>query len=91
MTQKLQRFANLNDFEQLIKTPTRICNQTRSIIDLVFVNISHRVVESGVIPSVISDHCTVCCTVKSGVPKSPPKTIEYRFYRTFENNFLFMT
>ena len=84
--QKLQRFANLNDFEQLIKTPTRICNQTRTLIDLVFVNNSHRVVESGVIYSAISDHSIVYCTIKSGVPKAPPKTIEYRSYRTFDKN-----
>ena len=86
LKQKLQRFANVNDFEQLIKSPTRICNQSRSIIDLVFVNNNHRVVESGVIPSAISDHCIVYCTVKSGVPKVPPKTMEYRSYRTFEKN-----
>ena len=30
---ELQRLASLNDFDQLIKSPTRICNQSRSIID----------------------------------------------------------
>ena len=68
------------------KTPTRICNQTRTRIDLVFVNNSHRVVESGVIYSAISDHSIVYCTIKSGVSKAPPKTIEYRSYRTFDRN-----
>ena len=80
---ELQRFANLNNFEQLIKSPTRICNQSRSIINLVFVKKNLRVVESGVIPSAISDHFIVYSTVKSGVPKVPPKTMEYRSYRTF--------
>ena len=67
LKQKLQRFANLNDFKQLIKSPTRICNQSRCIInlDLVFViNNNHRVVGSGVILSAVSDHCTGC-------PKKP--------------------
>lgn len=84
LKQKLLRFARINDLEQLINTPTRICSQTRTAIDLVFVNNNHRIVESGVIPSAISDHCIVFCTMKSGVPKAPPKTIEYRSYRTYD-------
>ena len=76
----------MNDFEQLIKSPAKICDQSRSVIDLVFVNNNHRVVESDVIPSVISEHFIVYCTVKSAVPKVPPKTMEYRSYRAFEKN-----
>ena len=40
-----------NDLEQLINSPTRIGEQTRTAIDLVFVNNTHRIVESGVIHS----------------------------------------
>ena len=71
LKRQLQQFALNNDLEQLINTPTRICEQTRTAIDLVFVNNSHRIVESGVIHSTISDHSVVFCTMKSGVPKAP--------------------
>ena len=64
-----RQFAITNGLEQLINSPTRICEQTRTAIDLVFVNNTHRVVESGVIHSAISDHSFVYCTMKSGVPK----------------------
>ena len=84
LKQKLQRFARINDLEQLIGAPTRVCSQSSTAIDLVFVNNNHRVVESGVIPSTISDHHIVYCTIKSGVPKAAPKTIEYRSYRTYD-------
>jgi hypothetical protein len=53
----------------------------------VFVNNNHRIVESGVIPSAISDHCIVYCTMKSGVPRAPPKSIEYRSYRTYNKTY----
>lgn len=78
LKQKLKILANSNDLEQLINSPTRITDQSRTAIDLVLVNNSHQIVESGVIPSAISDHCIVYCTIKSDVHKARPKTIEYR-------------
>ena len=60
-----RQFAIPNGLEQLINSPTRICEQTRTAIDLVFVNNTHRVVESGVIHSAISDHSFVYYTMKS--------------------------
>ena len=73
LNRQLRQFAIANDLEQLINSPTRICEQTRTATDLVFVNNTHRIVESGVIHSAISDHSIVHCTMKSGVPKAPPK------------------
>ena len=83
LKRQLRQFAIANDLEQLINSLTRICEQTRTAIDLVFVNNTHRIVESGVIHSAISDHPIVYCTMKSGVPKGQPKTIEYCSYRKY--------
>ena len=66
LKRQLQQFALNNDLKQLIITLTRICEQTGTAIDLVFVNNSHRIVESGVIHSTISNHSVVFCTMKSG-------------------------
>ena len=81
-----RQFAIANDLEQLINSPTRICEQTRTAIDLVFVNNTHRIVDNGVIHSAISDHSFVYCTMKSGVPKHLPKSIEYRSYREYDKS-----
>ena len=81
-----RQFAIANDLEKLINFPTRICEQTRTAIDLVFVNNTHCVVESGVIHSAISDLSIVYCTMKSGVPKHLPKSIEYRSYRKYDKS-----
>ena len=70
LKRQLRQFAITNDLEQLINSPTRICEQTRTAIDLIFVNNTHRIVESGVIHSALSNHSIAYCTLKSGIPKS---------------------
>ena len=75
LKRQLRQLAIANDLEQLINSPTRICEQKRTAIDLVSVNNTHRMVESGVIHSTISDHSIVYYTMRSGVPKAPPKTL----------------
>lgn len=86
LKRQLRQFAIANDLEQLINSPTRICEQTRTAIDLVFVTNTDRIVESGVLHSAISDHSFVHCTMKSGVPKHLPKTIQYRSYRKYDKS-----
>jgi hypothetical protein len=79
-------FARSVDMSQIITDPTRITGTTRSLIDLVFVNNQHRIVDSGVVSLSLSDHSLVYCVVKSGVKKAPPRTIEYRSYKSFNAN-----
>jgi hypothetical protein len=56
------------------------------LIDLAFVNNQHRIADSGVVSLSFSDHSLVYCVVKSGVKKAPPRTIEYRSYKSFNAN-----
>ena len=53
---KLMRMANLHDLERVISQPTRITASSKTLIDLLFTNSGHRVVDSGVINLTISDH-----------------------------------
>ena len=75
---KLLQVTNIYHLDQLISTPTRITERSSTLIDLLFTNTSHRVSDRGVIPSPLSDHCLIFCVIKSGVPKAPGRTIEYR-------------
>ena len=34
----------------------------------------------------LSDHCKVYCVIKAGVPKVPPRFIEYRSYKNYDKN-----
>lgn len=83
---KMKNFAITNDLEQLITIPTRITELTKSAIDLLFVNNGHRIVSCGSLVSSISDHQVIFCIMKSGVPKGPPKTLEYRSFKSYDKN-----
>ena len=69
--------------DQQINTPTRITEKSSTLIDLLFTNNSHRVIDKGVISSPLSDHCLIFCVIKSGVPKARGRTIEYRSYKHY--------
>ena len=72
------------DICQVITEPTRITMECQSLIDLIFVNNEHRIVNSGVVSFKLSNHSLVFCVVKSGVIKAPPRIIEYRSYKHFD-------
>ena len=78
ISKNLSNFARSVDMSQIITEPTRITSTTRSLIDLVFVNNQHHIVDSGVVSLSLRDHSLVYCVVKSGMKKAPPRTIEYR-------------
>lgn len=77
------RSFNLN---QLIQESTRITDSSNTLIDLILVNNEHRFVKSGVLSLPISDHSLVYCVLKVGVPKAIPKTIEYRSFKTYNQD-----
>ena len=82
----LVNFYNLYGLVQLIKKPTRLTETTKTILDLIFVNNEHRMIDSGIVPISISDHSLVYCILKTGVKKAPPKVIEYRSYAHFNTD-----
>ena len=59
----LKNFATSSGLSQVINAPTRITNISQTIIDLIFVNNEHCIIDSGVIPMSISDHSLVYCIV----------------------------
>ena len=82
----LEQFVSQFGISQIIKEFTRVTEISRSLLDLLFVNNSHRIVQSGVLQLNLSDHFLVYCVVKSGIPKSPPKIIDYRSFKTLDQN-----
>ena len=76
----------LHNLEQFITQPTRITARSSTLFDFLFCNTSQRVVNHGVIHLSWSDHSPVYCVLKAGVTKAPPRTIEYRSYKSFDTN-----
>ena len=54
--QMLNNFSRQLHLDQVITQPTRITETSQTMIDLIFVNNSHRIVRNGVIPCSLSDH-----------------------------------
>jgi len=59
----------------------RVTVNNTSLPDLIFVNNSHGIVNSGVIHLAPSDHSLLYCTLEAGDPKAPSRVIEHRSYK----------
>ncbi|XP_066019612.1 uncharacterized protein [Pocillopora verrucosa] len=86
LKRKLRGITEAFDLKQLIMEPTRSTEYSETLIDLVFTNSHHKVVESGVFDLGLSDHSLVYCVLKSGRPRVAPKTIEYRSYKNYNKS-----
>ena len=80
---KLKGIADLHDMKQIINLPTRIAEHSESQIDLIFTDNVHKIIDFGVKDFGISDHSMVYCVFKSGLMKVPPKTLEYRSFKSY--------
>ena len=76
-------FALRYGLNQLVSKPTRVTENSSTIIDLILVSNMHRIVQCDVLDSSLSDHNLVFCVIKGGVKKLPSKNIEYRSFKNF--------
>ena len=84
--QTLHNFMRALDLSQIITEPTRITEKSKSLIDVILVNNQHQIVDSGVVSLSVSDHSLIYCVLKAGVSKATPRTIEYRSFKSFDEN-----
>ena len=68
-TKHLKRILMIYKLTQLIKKPTRVASDTKTLIDHIIVNRTDRVPDSGVIPCGISDHDAMYITKNMRRPK----------------------
>ena len=82
----LKRITELHHLKQVIESPTRVTELSKSLIDLCFTNVQHKVIESFFIDPGLSDHSLVYCVMKSGRFRAPPKTIEFRSFKNYNRD-----
>ena len=75
LRRKLLSLTSIYNLEQLIDKPTRITENSTTMIDLLFANNSHRIATSGVLHVNLSDHSLIYCVVKAGVRRAPGRVI----------------
>ena len=74
------------NLHQIVKSPTRVTQNSETLIDHIYVSESRNIIETCVPASNISDHYPVCLTWnKKGakIPKIGHKTIKYRCFSNF--------
>ena len=81
LRRRLDEFALQHILSQFICKPTRVTENSSTTIVLIFINNTHRIVQSDVLQSSINDNSIVFCTIKGGVKKVPPKLLEYRCFK----------
>ena len=84
LRRRLDEFAFSFNLTQIISKPTRVTETSKSTIDLILVNNTHKIVQCDVLDSSISDNNVIYCVVKGGVKKLPPKFFEYRSFKSYE-------
>ena len=84
LRRRLDEFAFSFNLTQIISKPTRVTETSKSTIDVILVNNTHKIVQCDVLDSSISDHNVIFCVVKGGVKKLPPKVFEYRSFKSYE-------
>ena len=79
----LLNFASELNIKQLINSPTRITESSRSLIDVAMSSTPDLVQESGVINTSISDHFPVYMVLNLTLPKQPRSYITVRSYKNY--------
>ena len=75
-----------NGFKQILNAPTRVTDQTSSLIDLIFVNNNQNISYKAVIPIGLKDHDLIACVRKVNNVKYESETIRYRDYKNYDVN-----
>ena len=87
--QQWTNYLTTCNLHQLIKTPTRVTQNSATLIDHIYVSEAKNAVETCVPVSNISDHYPVCVTwSKKGakIPKISHKVIKYRCFSNFDEH-----
>ena len=70
LTRSYLGFCFTHSLEQIITRPTRITDQTATLIDHILTNSPNKVSQSSIIELGLSDHDLIYCTRKTSLPKS---------------------
>ena len=80
---RYQEFSSLHGLKRLITSPTRVTDNSSSLLDHVLTNSTYRISQSGVVDTGLSDHQLIYCTRKVNRAKS--NTHKYIRTRSLKN------
>lgn len=80
----IKSIIHQNGLTQVIKKPTRITKDSKTLIDIIATNHPGNITTSDVIATSLSDHDLVACVRKLNNKKYPKKTNHCRNYQTYD-------
>ena len=83
-TNRIVDFADLFQFQQLIKEPTRKTQTSSTLTDLAYSNKPEIINTSGVEHLGISDHSLIIICRKISIPRKKPKLINTRQFKHYK-------
>ena len=87
---KIRHISSFFALEQIISEPSGVVETSSTLIDLIFVSNSLKVISSGVINISLSDHCAVFAIIDLKVKNRSIKTSRCRLYKNFNgDNFIY--
>ena len=87
--QSLTKFCSSFNFSQLIKQPTRVTENSKTLIDVFLTSTPNLVAETKVIPVSISDHDLVFASLKLKKERTKPVYIYARSYKRYNREAFF--
>ena len=85
---KLKKIIKTCNVSQIIDKPTRITENSATLLDVIITNNPHIVVSSEVIPCPIADHELVSVTLNLSKPKRLPETKTFRCLKNYSPDML---
>jgi len=85
-TIKFLSFLETLELNQLIESPTRIANNTETLIDVILASNTDNVVEAGVKTVHVADHELIYCKISVGRVQSDPIFRTYRSFKHFNHD-----
>ncbi|XP_057299458.1 uncharacterized protein LOC130630077 [Hydractinia symbiolongicarpus] len=81
---EIKDIFKLQSFVQLVKKPTRITQDTETLIDVIFTNKSSTISHTDVLPLSLSDHDCIGCVRKVNHQKFKSRTTRCRNYNKYD-------
>ena len=83
--QDIKNLFQVQGLKQIIKSPTRITENSETLIDVIYTNNQKNITYETVVPSELSDHDMVGCVRKINSQTYKPKTIMCRNFNNYNH------
>ena len=86
-TKRLIDIMDIYQLKQIIQQPTRITENSETLIDVFITNNPEKISYSGVVPLGVSDHNLIYASIKIAFNKPQPKVVHSRNFKNYRKDY----